>query len=134
MPAEKFKNKYRISTARAPWHNYNGGWYFVTICTACREHFFGEIVRTHGGENHIQLSETGRYAGECIREIHSHNPYAVIPLYVVMPNHVHLIVAIDGKMQHGRGIHTVRRRTCCGSAQHRDGANPSGTMVRLCGG
>lgn len=44
MTAEKFLNKYRISSARAPRHGYDGGIYFITICTAGREHFFGEIV------------------------------------------------------------------------------------------
>ena len=33
MPVEKFHNKYRIGTKRASWHDYNGGEYFITICT-----------------------------------------------------------------------------------------------------
>ena len=41
---EKFQNKYCIPSARANWHNYNGGVYFVTICTKNREHYFGEIT------------------------------------------------------------------------------------------
>ncbi len=41
---EKFQNKYCIPSARANWHNYNGGVYFVTICTKNREHYFGEIM------------------------------------------------------------------------------------------
>lgn len=41
---EKFQNKYRVPSARAPWHGYNGGVYFVTICTQNREHYFGEIT------------------------------------------------------------------------------------------
>ncbi|MBR6490715.1 MAG: hypothetical protein IKT02_00105 [Bacteroidales bacterium] len=38
-----FQNRYRIQTARAKWHGYDGGIYFVTLCTAGREHYFGEI-------------------------------------------------------------------------------------------
>lgn len=30
---EKFGDKYRIPSARAQWHDYNCGVYFVTICT-----------------------------------------------------------------------------------------------------
>ena len=37
MSDEKFKGKYRIPTARAKWHCYNGGCYFITICTMNRE-------------------------------------------------------------------------------------------------
>ena len=41
---EKFQNRFRIPSARANWHDYNGGIYFVTICTKNREHYFGEIT------------------------------------------------------------------------------------------
>ena len=30
-------------TPRAKWHDYNGAEYFVTICTADREHYFGTV-------------------------------------------------------------------------------------------
>ncbi|MBR6310376.1 MAG: transposase [Paludibacteraceae bacterium] len=91
MNDEKFNHTYRIASARAPWHDYNGGAYFITICTQNHEHFFGEI---ENGEMH--LSAVGRHADECIGRIAEHHPYAQIPLYVVMPNHIHLIVIIDG--------------------------------------
>ena len=84
-------NKYRIASARAQWHEYNGGEYFVTICTHGREHYFGEIS---GGQ--MNLSEIGNYANAVIQKIPTHNHYAEIPLYVIMPNHIHLIVIIDG--------------------------------------
>ena len=41
---DKYQNKYRVPSARANWHDYNGGVYFVTICTKNREHYFGEIT------------------------------------------------------------------------------------------
>ena len=85
-----FHNKFRIPSARADWHDYNGGAYFVTICTQNREHFFGEIKN---GE--MRLSEIGEYADQNIPEITQHNPYAEIPLWVVMPDHVHTIVIIN---------------------------------------
>ena len=90
MNDEKFNHTYRIASARAPWHDYNGGAYFITICTQNHEHFFGEI---ENGEMH--LSAVGRHANECIGRIAEHHPYAQIPLYVVMPNHIHLIVMIS---------------------------------------
>ena len=88
---DKFQNKYRIPSARPVRHDYNGGDYFITICTSGREHYFGEIVN---GE--MILNDLGMKLNELIVEIPSHHPYAQIPVYLVMPNHVHLIVCIDG--------------------------------------
>ena len=91
MQTEKFQNKYRIGSKRASWHDYNGGEYFVTICTNERQHYFGEIIN---GE--MQLSAVGKYTDECIQKISGHNQYAQIPEYVIMPDHIHLIVIISG--------------------------------------
>ena len=43
MGTDKYQNKYRIPSARAAWHDYSGGAYFVTLCTRAMEHHFGEI-------------------------------------------------------------------------------------------
>jgi len=98
MSDEKFQNKYRIKSARAAWHNYNGGIYFITICTNNREHFFGEIET-----GIMQLSGIGKYTSENLQNINIHYPYAEIPLFVVMPNHIHAIVFIDGDYAGRRG-------------------------------
>ncbi|MCQ2605536.1 MAG: hypothetical protein MJ204_03205 [Bacteroidales bacterium] len=106
--AEKYQNKYRVPSSRAPWHGYNGGVYFVTICTQNREHYFGGIttdcrdgVHTVSTgmvipESQMQLSPIGQYAHKQFVNVQSHYPYAEIPLFVVMPNHIHAIVVIDG--------------------------------------
>ena len=86
-----FRNRYRIASARADWHDYNGGIYFITICTADRNHYLGEI---ENGE--MNLSDIGRFVTHTIEQSPAHNPYAEIPLFVVMPNHIHAIVCIDG--------------------------------------
>jgi REP element-mobilizing transposase RayT len=44
----------------------------------------------------MQLSAVGKYADECVQKISEHNPYAQIPEYVIMPDHIHLIVIISG--------------------------------------
>ena len=90
MSSDLYHNKYRIPSARATWHDYNGGAYFVTICTRDMEHYFGKIV---GGE--MNMTEIGEYVQQCIKNIPQHNTYANVPAFVVMPNHVHLIVIID---------------------------------------
>ena len=79
---------------RAQWHDYNGAEYFVTICTKDRTHYFGSV---HNGQT--QLTPVG----ECLkREIENtenlRHGVASIPLYVIMPNHVHLIVSLHNRI------------------------------------
>ena len=90
MSSDLYRNKYRIPSARATWHDYNGGAYFVTICTRDMEHYFGEIV-----DGEMSMTAIGEYVQQCIKKIPQHNTYANVPAFVVMPNHVHLIVIID---------------------------------------
>ena len=110
---EKFQNKYCIPSARANWHNYNGGVYFVTICTKNREHYFGEIThcrdvaRNVSTEPQMHLSPIGQYAYNQFINVKTHYPYAKIPLFVIMPDHIHAIVTIDGENEiGGNGVHT----------------------------
>ncbi len=44
MSTTKFQNRFRIPSARFEHHDYNGGLYFITICTKNREHFFVKMV------------------------------------------------------------------------------------------
>ena len=76
-------------TARASWHNYNHADYFVTICTKNRGQYFGSVVN---GE--IHLTRIGQYLWQQLTNVQSHYPYAEIPLFVIMPDHVHLIVSV----------------------------------------
>lgn len=89
--------KYRKSP-RASFHNYSGGIYLITICTNNKIHYFGEI--TNGK---MQLSDIGIFAQKALDDLHTHYKYAQVPLFVVMPNHVHIIICIDeykNKPQH----------------------------------
>lgn len=95
MSDDKFQNKYRIPSARATWHDYDGGTYFVTICTHGREHYFGEIVTDENGKPKMELSEIGKIADECWCAIPQHFPHVQVPLWVIMPNHIHGILIID---------------------------------------
>lgn len=74
---------------RASFHNYSGGDYFVTICTGDKKHYFGKI--RHG---EMLLSAIGKYCHRQISELPQHYPYAEIPLFVIMPNHIHAIIHI----------------------------------------
>ena len=90
MP-DKFLNRYRISSARiSKWNYGNNAAYFLTICTAGRQHYFGEIINSE-----MQLSKAGEYATECWLSIPKHFPYFYLDASVVMPNHIHGIVLIE---------------------------------------
>lgn len=87
----KFKNKYRISSARLQkWDYSNNGAYFITICTQNRHHFFGYIQNQE-----MQLSEIGKLAEKFWYEIPNHFSMIELGNFVVMPNHVHGILIID---------------------------------------
>jgi len=88
---DKFKNKYRIPSARLQnWDYGSDGSYFITICTKGREHFFGEIIN-----DEMQLSEMGKLAEHYWIDIPNHFKYIELGNFVVMPNHVHGILIID---------------------------------------
>jgi REP element-mobilizing transposase RayT len=85
-----FKNKYRIQSARLKgWDYRNPGYYFVTICTRQRQHFFGAVM----GDD-VQLSSIGEIAAKFWEEIPSHHQGIELDQWTVMPNHVHGIVII----------------------------------------
>ncbi|MFT4070463.1 MAG: hypothetical protein QM654_00915 [Dysgonamonadaceae bacterium] len=89
----KFENEYRIPSARASCYDYGGGAYFVTVCTPEMKHYFGKII--FGGMTQMRLSPVGQYLSDNLQNIQDHYPYADIPLFMVMPNHIHAIVFID---------------------------------------
>ena len=101
MSAENNKNN-RRKIARVKWHDYSGGAYFVTVCTKNRGHFLGGISNVGTGNvetrhaTSLQMTEIGQCLYNNLQNITHHYPYAEIPLFVVMPNHWHAIVFIDG--------------------------------------
>ena len=87
----KFRNKYRISSARLQsWDYSNNGAYFITICTQNRNHFFGKIQNQE-----MHLSEIGKLAEKYWLEIPEHFPFVELGNFVVMPNHFHGILIIN---------------------------------------
>jgi putative transposase len=88
MP-DKFQNKYRIPSARASWWDYNkNGAYYVTICTAHRIHYFGDI-------SWDSPTGPGKMAQKIWMEIPLHFSFVELDEFVIMPNHVHGIILID---------------------------------------
>ena len=96
---ERFQNKYRIAPARAAWWHYGwAGAYFITICTANRHPFFGTI---QNGTMH--LSNIGILADVFWHEIRHHTQQVELGAFVVMPNHIHGILIMNGNNPDSNG-------------------------------
>jgi REP element-mobilizing transposase RayT len=90
-----FNGTYRIESTRLRHWDYGSpGWYFVTICTQNRECLFGEIV-----QGQVKLSPAGTVVQAELRNVPSHYSNVIIDASVVMPNHLHAIIVIDGPHQ-----------------------------------
>ena len=63
-------------------------YYFITVCTCAKECIFGTAGR---------LSPLGQIAGSCLSEIGRHYENVRVDKYVVMPNHVHMILVLHGE-------------------------------------
>jgi putative transposase len=86
-----YKNQYRVESIRLPNRDYAAnGWYFVTICTQQKIHYFGNIINTE-----MQRSPIGEIAQKFWAEIPHHFSFAYIDRYIIMPNHLHGIIIID---------------------------------------
>src|SRR5438034_6802350 len=88
-----YQDKYRIESARLrDWDYRARGWYFVTICAANHACIFGDVV-----DGEMRLSQFGRIAESDLQTLHQHYDNAHIDEHIVMPNHIHAIVMIDGE-------------------------------------
>ena len=72
------------------------GAYFVTICTFEKKCFFGKI--TAGdliGDACIAYSPIGKIAKDCLLKIETHFPDVILDNWVIMPNHIHILLRIE---------------------------------------
>lgn len=77
---------------RAKWHEYNDGIYFVTICTHEYRHIFGKITNAA-----MYTSELGEIVNDCIIDIPNHFQDTEVWNYVIMPNHVHIVISVGAR-------------------------------------
>ena len=87
-----YENKYRVESTRYPgWDCRARGWYFVTICSHLKTPLFGEVVC-----GQMRFSQIGAIAESELRSLNSHYTNVEVNTHVVMPNHVHVIIMIEG--------------------------------------
>lgn len=83
-------SKYRRQSFRLKGYDYRReGMYYVTICTKDRQHYFGQI---QNGQS--VLSDIGQIVLDNWFKIPQFSPHIVLDEFVVMPNHIHGILAI----------------------------------------
>ena len=81
---------HRRKSIRLQGYDYSqAGLYFITCCTHNRAPLFGEIM---GGA--MALNAAGQIAEKCWCVIPDHFPHVTLDEFVVMPNHVHGIIAV----------------------------------------
>ncbi len=91
------------------WDYSHPGAYFVTVCTKDRRKLLGKIV----GEGlcalpRMVLSPIGSRVRESIEHVSQRYDNVRIDKYIVMPNHIHLIVRIEETGGHrGPPLHKI---------------------------
>lgn len=101
--AEKEQNNKNGHTYRATWKDYSEPTiYLLTMNTEDRQPLLGELV----GEK-IVLSAYGKVVSEEIKRIPTYKDASAIQIYryVVMPNHIHVLLRVHKKLPHPLGYY-----------------------------
>ena len=94
----------RRKSIRLKQYDYSrGGAYFVTVCTKDREPLFWDADAPVGATcGRPPLSEMGKIVEREIQRMSTVYPNVWVEKYVVMPNHLHLLICIGNGEQNGR--------------------------------
>ena len=85
---------------RMPEYDYaSAGAYFVTTCVHGRQCLFGEIA-----DDAMCLNVFGKIAESCWYGLPNHYPHIGLDAFVIMPNHVHMIIQINDAASVGAGL------------------------------
>lgn len=82
-----------------PWDYSQCGAYFITVCTKGRENLFRRGAHCAPAARFPELTEIGTITERTILEIPAHYTNVTVDRYVVMPNHIHMILMLkdDGR-------------------------------------
>ena len=73
-------------------------YYFITVCIKDRVNILGKIIKDCRGEHcssaKMELSHEGETVKKYLELIHEKYDNIIIDEYVIMPNHIHIILAI----------------------------------------
>ena len=80
---------------RLKGYNYSSkGMYFITISSYKSEPLFGRVLRNNGSYEGVELTEIGKIIENQLKTMSDYYDYAKIINFIVMPNHIHLILEI----------------------------------------
>ena len=80
--------------------------YFITVCTENRKNMFWvNVGASIARPEDVRLSAYGKIAEEFIRDIPNHYVVIAVDHFVIMPNHIHLLLQIHTD-QDGRAMLT----------------------------
>ena len=104
---DKYNNRYRIPSARLQsWDYSSNGAYFITICTKYRQNFFGHIT-----DGQMHLNAVGQLAEKYWMEITEHFTFIELGNFVVMPNHVHVLLRPINEHELEDILHSIKSFT-----------------------
>ena len=83
-------------------------YYFVTICTMDKHNLFGDLINQNDTVK-MHYSLMGEIALKHLKEIENHFDEIKIDKYVIMPNHIHIIIVIgcNGNSERSRPFPTL---------------------------
>jgi REP element-mobilizing transposase RayT len=115
-------DKHHRRSIRLDGYDYaNPGAYFITIYVHERRCLFGDVA---GDEMH--LNEAGSMIQAEWNRLSERFPFVILDQLVVMPNHIHGLLGIDGN-DHRRGEPCVRPLSDRGKGEHK--VRPDGTST-----
>ena len=92
---EKTKLQKRKNNRLENYDYSSCGAYFVTICTSVRQNYFWDRVgATIGRPQDVILSPYGKIVEEAINNISNVYPAISVEQYVIMPDHLHMLLVI----------------------------------------
>ena len=83
------------------------GCYFLTLCTKEKACILGKVVADPQGFPSVILSAAGETVLSVITEMSCHSSTFHIDHYVIMPNHLHLLLTLDNSGGQGTDRPTV---------------------------
>ena len=111
------EEKNRVHPRLKNWDYSHAGAYFVTVCSKDKRHIFGRIIRK--AENTrtpvgrplaaaaVSLSTWGEIVQQELIDLENRFPSLKVGKYVIMPNHVHVILILENDVAAASGRPTV---------------------------
>ncbi len=100
------KNDIKITRKNIRLKGYDyaqNGYYFITICTKNRERILSTIKERRGdhwsSEYSNELTQIGKITEEYLKKIETIYKNVTIDEYIIMPNHIHIILIINDKQR-----------------------------------